>query len=485
MKLIEEIFLTIINILEASVKFIFEFIEVAITGIPKKNESYNAQFASSGILLSRRANGFCLTGRRNLSVKNSYQNALVIGGTGTGKSSIVLLPSIYTMQSSFIIHDPSGELYTKSAGCLNERGYEVKVLNFAKPEISSGYNPLSRAKTSSDIQKIASMLVENAFGGKGKDPFWNAQAIGLLSMLIAILKTQNEEFQNLYNIRQLLNQLGGDPKGVDSLFSRYADEILFSEYKAFLAYDDKVINGVIATTKAALQNFSDESIAKVTSHDTINFEIFRRRPVALFIQNSIADQKYYAVLTSIFFEQFFSYLLSHFPKENELDIFLLIDETASLNLPTLPLAVANVRKHRAGIMLLLQDFNQLVHNYGKYDADAIKANCFAKLFFTGQSLETTKELEQTLGKFEFENKEGHKVVRSLMTNDEIRMMKASQALLICGHHKPILVRLKPFYKINKLKTCSEIVAPQLHGEVNSEALHILPLKYSRIDAEEV
>ena len=229
MYFIEQLFLGIINILEASVKFVFEFIEVAISGIPKKNESYNAQFASAGILLSRRAYGFCLTGRRNLSVKHSYQNALIIGGTGVGKSSVVLLPSLYTMRSSFIIHDPSGELYSKSVGYFAERGIEPKILNLAKPEISSGYNPLTRAKSSSDIQKISSMLVENAFGGKGKDPFWNTQAIALISMLIAIVKTQEDTFLNLYNVRQLLNQLGGNPKGVDALFSRYADEVLFSE----------------------------------------------------------------------------------------------------------------------------------------------------------------------------------------------------------------------------------------------------------------
>ncbi len=483
MSLIENLFMFIINTLEAILKFIFEFIETAISGIPKKNESYNAQFVSSGILLSRRATGFCLTGRRNLSVKNSYQNALIIGGTGVGKSSIVLLPSLYTMQSSFIIHDPSGELYEKSSGQLSLRGYDVKVLNFANPSISIGYNPLARTKTSSDIQKIASMLVENAFGGKGKDPFWNTQAVALLSMIITILKTQGAEFQNLFNARQLLNQLGGNPKGVDALFSRYADEILFSEYKAFLAYDEKVINGIIATCKAALQKFSDEYIAKVTSTDTLDFSSFRSRPVALFIQNSIADQKYYSVLTSIYFEQFFSFILSRFPKDNELDIFLLIDETGSLNLPTLPLAVANVRKHRSGIMLLVQDFNQLIHNYGQFDANAIKSNCFAKLFFTGQSLETTKELEKILGKFEFQDKEGKKVVRSLMTNDEIRTMKITSALLICGHYKPILTRLKPYYRIPRLRSYSELQTPDLTNCVATEAVSILPLNQNHNEEE--
>ena len=411
MIIIEQFLKLIIDLIESIFKLIEEGILFAINTIPSKKEGYNAGFASQGTLLSGKYSGFCLTGRKNLSTKLSYQNALIIGGTGTGKSSVVLLPSLYSMQSSFVIHDPSGELFFKSAGYLKQRGYDIKVLNFAKPEKSSGYNPLIRANSSSEIQKVAAMLVETALGGKSKDPFWNTQSASLLAMLITILKKQEPQFQNLFNIRQLLNKLGGDPKSVDALFSKDADDVLFAEYKSFIAYDEKVRSGVIATCKAALQLFNDDAVAKVTSFDNLNLQDFRDKPTALFIQNSVADQKYYSVLTSLFFEQFFAFLLSRFPTETEKDIFLLIDEASSLNLPTLPLAVANVRKHRSGIMLLVQDFSQLVHHYGKNDGDAIKANCFAKMYFTGSSLETSKELEQTLGKYEYENDKKIKVVR--------------------------------------------------------------------------
>ncbi|MBK9638732.1 MAG: TraM recognition domain-containing protein, partial [Bacteroidetes bacterium] len=125
---------------------------------------------------------------------------------------------------------------------------------------------------------------------------------------------------------------------------------------------------------------------------------------------------------------------------------MLIDEASSLNLPTLPLAVANCRKHNAGILILLQDYNQLIHNYGKYNADAIRANCTTKMFFTGLSHELTKELEVTLGKFEYEDEKKNKAIRPLLTNDEIRTMKSNQALIISGNHNPMIARLRPYYK---------------------------------------
>ncbi|MCX6232935.1 MAG: type IV secretory system conjugative DNA transfer family protein [Bacteroidetes bacterium] len=472
MEIITNIFTTIFAILEGIFKFFSEAVEAIFSNNSKE---YKADFASAGILLSRFNYGYCLTGGRSLSRKDSYQNALIVGGTGTGKSSVVLIPSLFKMRGSFVIHDPSGELYAKSAGYLEQKGYQIKVLNFTNPDKSSVYNPLQRIQTTSDVQKVSSILVDTALGGKAKDPFWNIQAISLLSMLISVLKKQGSEYQNLYNVRQLLNRLGGEPQSVDALFSEYADDILFAEYKSFLSYDDKVISGITATCKASLQLFSDDAVARVTSFDNLDFLSFRDTPTALYIQNSVADQKYYSVLTSIFFEQFFSFLLGRFPEKTEQDIFLLIDEASSLNLPTLPLAVANVRKHRSGIMLLVQDFNQLVHNYGKYEADGIKANCFAKMYFTGQSLETSTDLERTLGKYEYKDKEGHKVVRSLMTSNEVRMMDIKRALLICGHHPPIKARLRPYYKYIKFRQYGNMPMPENGDDELLENVKVLPM----------
>src|ERR1035437_2872660 len=295
MKIIIEIITLIFELLEGIVGLIFEGVEFVFQ-VAKRKKEYNSTFAPQSTLLSRYNYGFCLTGRRKLSKKDCYQNALVVGGTGTGKTSIVLIPSLYTMRDSLIIHDPSSELFIKSAGYLKQKGFEIKVLNFSNPENSSGYNPLIRAQTSSDIQKVASLLVENGLGGgKTKDPFWNTQAASLLAMLITILKKQDAQFQNLYNVRQLLNSLGGNPESIDALFSEYADDVLFTEYKSFIAYDEKVVSGVIATCKAALQIFNDDYVAKVTSSDNIDFMEFRNKPTALYIQNSVADQKYYSV----------------------------------------------------------------------------------------------------------------------------------------------------------------------------------------------
>ncbi len=472
--MITKFFDIIISIIEGTLRAGVEILESVLTN--SKNKSYTAEFSSSWSLLSPWNKGFCLTGDKNLTLKLSYQNALVIASTGLGKTTTILLPTLYSLKnSSVIVNDPSGENYLKSSGYLKEQGFIVKQLNFSKPDASSGFNPLLRANTSSEINKVSSMLISNALGKNAKDPFWNNSAIQLLSMLISILKKQEPQYQNLYTVRMLLNKMGASPEQVDKLFSQYADENLWDEYKSFLSADDKVISGTISTVKAALQIFSDESVAKITSTDNIDMQQFRDKPTVLFIQNSVADQKYFSTLTSIFFEQFFSFVLSRFPKEEEQNIFFLIDEASSLNMPTLQLAVSNVRKHRAGILILYQTYDQCVHQYGKHEAEAIRSNCYVKMFFAGQNLETSRELEQILGRYEYRDKDDKKIIRELMTASEVRMLKENKAIIIAGNRPPILAKLKPFYKNFRYSRLSQIPAPRTISQTCFDSVPVLPL----------
>lgn len=462
---IEKLLDLVISLLESCFGALAEAIETFITGVGKRKHALTANFISERSILSRQHSGFCLTGRRSLSAKDSFSNAIVIGGSGVGKSSIVLLPSLYKMEGSFVVHDPSSELYSKSAAALIERGYDVRILNFAKPDISAGYNPLARAKSSSDIKKVSSMLVANALGKGKSDPFWNNMASTLLGMFITVLKLEAESYHNLHNLRLLLLNLGANPECVDQLFAKHksAHPQLWTEYKQFNALDEKVRMGTLATCQSALGLLEDYSVAQVTSIDTLPFDMLRKRPTAIFLQTSIADVQHYSVLTTLFLEQCFAYVLSRFPEKNEQDIFFLIDEASSLQFKNLQLSVANIRKHNAGMMLLLQHFGQLVSNYNREEADAIRSNCFAKMYFTGQPYETAKELSELMGQFEYKDEKGNTVTRSLMTPSEIREMHVNQALIICGHNAPIKAKLRPYYKNKTYKAYSQMQAPKPHG----------------------
>jgi hypothetical protein len=55
-------------------------------------------------------------------------------------------------------------------------------------------------------------------------------------------------------------------------------------------------------------------------------------------------------------------------------------------------------------------------------------------------------------------------------------MNIKRALLICGHHPPILARLKPYYKNSKYIQYSKIPVPDIENEILGDEIPLLPLK---------
>ena len=131
------------------------------------------------------------------------------------------------------------------------------------------------------------------------------------------------------------------------------------------------------------------------------------------------------------------------PDKNENSIFFLLDEASSMYLPGLSTTISNIRKYNSGILLIYQDYHQLEHIYGTYEAKNITANCYAKVYLPGQPIGTCKELETVLGRFEYLDEDEVRHTIQLMTADEIRM--TDKAIILIGNKPPIHADLKPYY----------------------------------------
>ena len=88
-------------------------------------------------------------GKFEINMKNET-HALVIGTTGTGKSQLLVHPSIRILahsaeKPSLVMTDPKGELYEAHYNMLKEEGYDVQVLNLDNPYMSSRWNPMEIA----------------------------------------------------------------------------------------------------------------------------------------------------------------------------------------------------------------------------------------------------------------------------------------------------------------------------------------------------
>ena len=85
---------------------------------------------------------------------------MVVGGSGTGKSRGFAEPNLKSAKGSYVISDPKGALYKKYAKYLEQKGYVVKLLDFTDPDNSVHYNFFNYIRDSTDVIKIAHMLMQ-------------------------------------------------------------------------------------------------------------------------------------------------------------------------------------------------------------------------------------------------------------------------------------------------------------------------------------
>lgn len=84
-----------------------------------------------------------------IAMKDEY-HCLVIGTTASGKTSLILIPSIRIYAHSgekpcMVISDPKGELYQKTGKIVEDEGYRVITLDLRDPFSSTRWNPMEHA----------------------------------------------------------------------------------------------------------------------------------------------------------------------------------------------------------------------------------------------------------------------------------------------------------------------------------------------------
>lgn len=447
-----------------------------------KGKELDADFLKPNELLSRYNKGFCITGNRHATLEDSTKHVLVAGSSGSFKSVTTLFNSAYNLAEhghSVIIHDPAREIAPKTAGYYSQEGYEPMYLDFADANRSIGYNPLAFANTISEIQKICHLLIfKGNNGSNSKDPFWDNSALTVLVLFCLVARSLGKEYYHFPAVKYLLEKAMIHAKAqsspIDMLIVKAAaqDAQIFHEYKLLLAMEDKVRANVFQTCRSALSIFSNPEVARITSTNSIDFSEFRKQKKVVYIQNKIHEIQFYSVLTSCFCEQFFGSLMSSLPTEDDRHVFFLIDEFSSLYLPSMMIALSNLRKFNSGVLLVIQDYNQLKHIYGTHQAEAIRTNTYTKVYFGNQPLEVCKELEQLAGRYEETDENGKREVKTLIAAEHIRRLEKGHALVFMGNNLPIYAEMKPFFEHSIYSSYARIPEPEPN---NTHVPNTIPL----------
>lgn len=402
---------------------------------------------------------YCENDKKNVFYDQSDSHALVIGSTGSKKSRLVVMPTIYLLASageSMIISDPKGEIYQRTATYLHKNGYDIYVLNIRNPDLGNSWNPLYIPfcyYKNGQIDKANEMINDIAHNialadVSLKDPFWDHAAGSVLSGLILLLfkycflnklPDDTVNFENLIRLRM-------------ELFGR-EDFNLFSHPLWEMIKDDTVImsalNGTITAadrTKASILCVLDEKIRFLSMSQTLinmlsnnDFDIGKIREHRSAIYLIVPDEKTtYHKLISMFIKQSYEYLISlsyEVVNSGCVRINYILDEFSSLPaMQDFPSMISAARSRNIRYMLVIQSQHQLFRRYAE-EAQTIMANCTTWYFLTSRETDLLEKISTLCGVDE-KNKPLLSVSRLQRLDKE-----KGECLIFSGRLKPFISTL--------------------------------------------
>lgn len=429
---------------------------------------------------------------------------LVIGGSGSGKTSFYAKPNLLQANTSFVVLDPKGENLRDTGHLLEAKGYEVRVLDLINMEKSHCYNPFVYLKDDNDVQRLVTNLFKATTpkGSQSNDPFWDTAASMLLLALIFYLKYEApKEEQNFPMVMELLR--AGEVREdndeyqspLDELFERLEmrepEHIAVKYYKDYHSGSTKTLKSIQITLAARLEKFNLRSLAALTATDDLDLPALGEKKVALFALIPDNDTSYnflVSVLYTQLFQQLF-YLADHkYGGRLPVHVHFLMDEFANVSLPDdFDKILSVMRSREVSVSIILQNLAQLKALFEK-QWESICGNCDEFLYLGGNEQGTHKYVSELLGKSTIDTNTygkstGHSgnystnyqnTGRELLTPDEVRMLDNRYAILFIRGERPVLDEKFDILKHPNVALSTDGKGkPYRHGEVTQAVAGIM------------
>lgn len=445
--------------------------------------------------------------RRNL-------NILVVGGSGSGKTRFFCKPGIMSVNCSYLIVDPKGEMLRSTGYLLKEEGYDIKVFDLIHPRQSDGYNPFTYIRDDPDVLKLMDNLVKNTTPPKGasNDPFWEKAEIALDSALMLYLlyeaPVEEQNFEMLMFMLECARVMEEDEQyqsPLDLLFQtleeRDPSHIAVREYKVYKQAAGKTAKSILVTASVRLAAFIFPQYAAMMQTDEMDFPSLGERKRAIFCVIPVNDGSMNYLVSMLLtqcFQQLYLRADERYNGRLPMPVRVIQDEWANVAQPdSYPKVLATCRSYNIGINIIVQNIQSIKALY-KDEWEGIIGNCDTLLFLGGGNEPTSLEFVskllgketvhtrtrgQTKGRSGSSSMNFQQTGRDLMTPDEIRMLPTNDALLFIRGEKPVRDKKYDIKKHpNVRRTADGRTKPYIHNPpVPDYTLPDLPYEFRTLD----
>ncbi len=413
----------------------------------------------------------------------SNNNMLVIGSSGSYKTTSIMHQNLLQFGSSYVVLDVKGDTQHKLGQAIREAGYAIKSLNFKQPEKSDRYNPFAYIEREDDMLRVIKALHDacRPQGPTAADPFWDDGLNLYLQSLFYFAWLDARERGSVATINDVLTlcnlenrtELDADTeeavsllqKRMDEKARRYGDDYPpVRDYRKLKEGAPDTVRSIVIMVNAMLAVCETAEVKRIFSANDINIRELGtgvggnpEKKVVLFL--IIPDNNpVYNFAISMFYTQMFDILIRlsddelHSPLPVPVEVHM--DEFYAGAKPTdSDKLLGVVRSRNISMVPYLQSISQIKTLFKDDKWETIMDNVATVVYLGSGPLAegTHKFISEALGKTTIDSRSDNihmgrngnsglnynRTGRELMTPGEVKRMPTTHAIVFLESRRPV------------------------------------------------
>ena len=413
----------------------------------------------------------------SLRGKLSNNNMLIVGSSGSFKTTSIMHQNLLQMGSSYVVLDVKGDTQRKLGKKFEEEGYKIYSLNFKNPDKSDRYNPFEWIETEADMLRIIKSwhdAVRPAKENSATDPFWDdavdlkMQAIFYYVWLDARDKKKKATFNDVIELLAQENVETIDPATgeksnkltdlMNAKAAQYNDD--YPPVRAYRKFQGKAseTEGSVSLMISAMLNICETAeVKRIFAGNDIDIRTIGQQPTVVFLVMP-DNVNTYTWITSMFYTQMFDTLIRLSDDEIKgplpYEVQVWMDEFYAGARPAdTEKLLGVIRSRNISMVPILQSVAQAKAIYPNEKWEIMMDNMSAVVFLgSGPQAKSTHEyISETLGNATADKKDDRmsfgvnsstdlsysKAEIKLMTPGQVRRMPPTECIIFLESRPPI------------------------------------------------